>query len=1123
MDDVYRQMLSEVISPGGDDEEAEHASACEQNEDDDEEMSSAEEDSKRRVHPPAPPPRPFSFASLFQSRSHPPSSSSSSSANQSLPPPDHSLSDLAKLQLEAYPMVKEGTPCIMDIRELPLMYKHMGRDPVTNMPICDAALFKMTHAHTHQHKDPSSSSNQKKGTQTRVKKEDASAVCGFVNALSITKAKSSSTVSKKKFQFAASEVQTWDQLAFQDLLKTMHPVHFFVREQITDLKQETFMAMLKRQQLHMPTLTSDLENKLLRESGRFFCSRRSREYVYPACLNGKDCIGMQCWIPGQIRGFTLTSVMYEDEYTRFIETGIAPQPCRPCVLCCRDNLVEWVVHRRSTSMMTNMQHTETSVNKIEQVYSNLVDCQGGYFRSYVFFPVPGEAQIDPICRTNLSMIRVLDDPGTRARVDQSALIWRPSIHDNPHTGENLSHFLRRSKSNLTAPLSTKDRPELEARVAITVPRGPSSPDLLRETHIKREGIPVYQDDHASPFSSWTAAVVFDATHVTGDYERVVSYATLPNLLHRVLNLSYFAPLSSSDPMQYLLSKVLNQRCQARKYWAVTLVHMHNEEEGGKQLTIDLKRLVLCSLLGNYLHSPASSRPCKESRERLYEIFLNPARNPRFDQWFETLVRSCSPILVFALRDYLVYAIGESPALYRRLNRVMHFDKFKEVAEEGTTATRAYFDNHLSEPLSELSVCLEDKKGEITTGWCSDVCLLLQPAHAQMLKIAYKRNNVNMAHVIQCARKPIPMTRRLQAEDDEESEKEEYDSCSDMYICASQYKAIQELVARVDDMAVISRHLVHFGVEDQVARSLELLLKHHEKTMSGVALIRKHLSMLKADAPHAYNLIQVAADLVLERHKKETISDLPLSYTVNQISAIQGRYGTGDKIVGSDLFFRFCPVCDTIYSIVREFKDDKRDVPDCSIGFQDALVDYQTNQLYCSQTKKTHRGVCGKVPLAGICILGKLLVYKGKSIILCPQESCGAPMSYNADKCAYTERGPACSVCTYRIKQRYSEYKQLVAEHTRADSRCAKCGCELRSSSSIYLFPHDVRMCKQHCTNGLIRFLGEVQKHASVASKEQLVQTVVSYFAARKASRTLAFASSNKRQLQANKFRSRMKR
>ncbi len=217
---------------------------------------------------------------------------------------------------------------------------------------------------------------------------------------------------------------------------------------------------LRRGQVHIPVMPSQLESELLCEAGRWEHSRNCT-YDFPACARGDKCV---CTTEYQAMGapkpFVCTAMMYPREWKDFLESFTPPQVIRPCIMCLRFTLADYITFLRQQRMYTDTPDTTQGSSldcnpvyqesaryrapSVFQLYYNLVDCPGGYHKEYILKPQAGENIIQPIVRPCVSFCPVSVLQNGRLYIDQSAIAcsmegWKPSDR-TPNIGENLRHF-----------------------------------------------------------------------------------------------------------------------------------------------------------------------------------------------------------------------------------------------------------------------------------------------------------------------------------------------------------------------------------------------------------------------------------------------------------------------------------------------------------------------------------------------------------------------------------------------------------------------------------------------------------------------------------------------------------
>ena len=142
-------------------------------------------------------------------------------------------------------------------------------------------------------------------------------------------------------------------------------------------------------------------------------------------------------------------LMYPTEYEHFVKTGTAPAERRPCILCARFAVQDWVLSLRHNWQRLGVVNRNFSV----QLYRNLVDQEGGYWSRYVLHPPSNryEGFMDPIAVVRLSELRARQDEqqGGRWVIEQTPMIYRPEAPLPVRPGEPLQvdHAFARHMQN----------------------------------------------------------------------------------------------------------------------------------------------------------------------------------------------------------------------------------------------------------------------------------------------------------------------------------------------------------------------------------------------------------------------------------------------------------------------------------------------------------------------------------------------------------------------------------------------------------------------------------------------------------------------------------------------------
>ena len=259
----------------------------------------------------------------------------------------------------------------------------------------------------------------------------------------------------------AFHVIPWQQKLLQARLEALPQPMYYPRELTMQMSHDQMLSTLRQRQQYLPLLTATLEDALLQEAGVF----GGRDF--PACVNGERCESFRwcCRVQGSekiipelnnsnsYKGFACTSIMFQEEYDAFIADGTIPNCRRPCVLCARVTLCDFVMLMRSQKCTTAADDDITTTSTggglvllvtrqpVYQLYRNLVDCEEGYFMHSVLLPKPEEAIIDPVVRPCISaMVLERDTTTGRRRYKQNAIRWKAPEQSQPRIGESVSHF-----------------------------------------------------------------------------------------------------------------------------------------------------------------------------------------------------------------------------------------------------------------------------------------------------------------------------------------------------------------------------------------------------------------------------------------------------------------------------------------------------------------------------------------------------------------------------------------------------------------------------------------------------------------------------------------------------------
>jgi len=542
----------------------------------------------------------------------------------------------------------------------------------------------------------------------------------------------------------------------------------------------------------------------------------------------------------------------------------------------------------------------------------------------------------------------------------------------------------------------------------------------------------------------------------------------------------------------------------------------------------MKMIVLISLLGNYTHSDAGSRPPDEVRALLYHKLLDHKDDPVNHEWFKQLVLQCPYLVEFCVRDHLVFHFNEDQALSKHVNQLFDLEKFITVTKKTTQMIRKRFAVHI-QTKTLWSVMLKD------------MSTALQPFHTALLALCYRlpKSRASISAILTSLRSKVPLTPlgkmeciqvKDEYEDDDNDEEEQTEdqvvreieeslgamtvlqevgadkslltkevtastvtpsssiqsntstttssnggpeakvalsviSKAPLLLGADAYRELNRIIkivapTRRDCLVQIISLFPLMGVKFRSVHKIQFILEELRIGSLNEDAVPNLMMEIKEEDALAYNMLQVSIDLIKLHTRVQVISRLPVHVIKGQLLAQQASFnclvGTKYAIYDNPEFV-YCSVCNAKYSMTRQFNSSYKKV--YMHGLRDAVVDYETDFVYCWRGKKNALGACSEVPLVRISLIGVLIRHDGEDIQLCG--TCGLSMVLDTKLCSYNDNGAMCSKCTE------AHGCPEVLERQRFDALdaqiriCVICVNPLKKSSSAYYYAEDVYLCSNH--------------------------------------------------------------
>lgn len=625
------------------------------------------------------------------------------------------------------------------------------------------------------------------------------------------------------------------------------------------------------------------------------------------------------------------------------------------------------------------------------------------------------------------------------------------------------------------------------------------------------------------------------------WHNVCTAANIATSHKHVLEAGFFAPLSTiKRPITHIISKAINIRCQARKFPTVVLKNIKSSSAQSLELRTRLNEILALSLLGNYPHLSAECRLSSWPRQAV----VRHLRSAKGGDWLAASLKGCYFLLINALRELLVHSVRNDPSLEKHLHKLMHLDSFQLIVTEHMSRVRQYFQHMLALPSSCLSISFHNPNGPEMKRVCADLNVLLLGSHVRILKASFRRPNQNEFQFPPTLQKKQPLvplanydasqveqtrlreefnkTRRqqmnliqslvpgLQAHNDDANEEEHTSDDLEhifQYVTPEQYQALRDVVLRQRPLecGVMFRVIPlfeHFGVERRACRFAAQQMENYRDNSTSVEQLKLRFKQLRQYHPHCYNLVQITCSIIRETHKHWLLYTLPLTLTKAQIHAcatrlkitaalMQHEPAHRTRLLESTLNFVLCRVCGIMYSYLHEYGAVYKKT--YRFFLRDACMEFCTGQIFCTKSKANHKGRCADQPLEQIPLLGRILVWGQRLIMLCPQPGCGNPMTVDNELCDFSEHGPCCKPCTdKRIAQPEGfAALRLAYAPTKHEPKmsCAMCKKQLEKPAESVCVAKLLSLCSICARPHVLRTLHDKHARGEPIDTETLLSAV----------------------------------
>jgi hypothetical protein len=614
-----------------------------------------------------------------------------------------------------------------------------------------------------------------------------------------------------------------------------------------------------------------------------------------------------------------------------------------------------------------------------------------------------------------------------------------------------------------------------------------------------------------------------------DWHAPLSVLHLPCLQHKVFRVAFWGVMNQKSKLVYVLSKTILQRCMTRKFSEVCM----RTFEASPKTCETVKLLLLMSLLGNYPHSEAASRPEPSVRAVLYTKLWDNPREPKHHAWFEHIVNECPYLVEFALRDCISFFLHDDPAFEKHVGHLFDVQSFHSVVHTTTALIRRRAAFHIStkNPVDAL---------------CKDLEHALQAHHTALLSLSYRlpKTHADVLSALTSIRGEaqtnskyrrrlcVPVSeppadevdaldeeaQRLADEmreieealkqagldvgsgtaanddDDANADESKEDTTRSLgaalqvapYIVPKKaLRTLHRWTARIaptcrNALSVVVCLLPLLGSRVESVQQLLYALEEFRIGSVNTDTLATLLSRIQEVDTLTYDLMQISVDLLKVYGRVSLVARLPAFITDAQFRAAQKPFSPAmwrakharDFALYDNPDFVYCTVCSSLYSMVREYASATKKV--YQFGLRDAVVCYDTDSVWCWRNRNNLLGQCKHIALLRFSLFGVLVQIDGKVIGLCPR--CCAPMAMDMRHAPFTADGPLCcrcakeSVCVEEV-----ELKRLQAVELEATRKCWYCGCELKNLSTCFFYGDGVFLCGAHASKHLVQGIIEEEE------------------------------------------------
>lgn len=236
------------------------------------------------------------------------------------------------------------------------------------------------------------------------------------------------------------------------------------------------------------------------------------------------------------------------------------------------------------------------------------------------------------------------------------------------------------------------------------------------------------------------------------------------ILHEVI-FSVEPPLAIF-PRRHIMWKLLPRAGMPRRFAPILDGYMQKDTTFKREFA----EMIACSLLGNYRHCPKHSRADLWMRSVIYDVCMPATVNAGVGSTVRSVLYDMivdggiGLLMLFALREYLIYLIEEDPNMLSHARALFDFDAFKTTVVDTMATVRLLMRKNLK-PGGKMT---EETIG--TSDWKIEMEEILSAAYATVVTAAYRKPRPYPLHLLKSTKGKLPpskewlMPKKKQIED-----------------------------------------------------------------------------------------------------------------------------------------------------------------------------------------------------------------------------------------------------------------------------------------------------------------------------------------------------------------------